>query len=426
MRTFRLAAIVLVVAGTLSACGGLGPPVDEVVVRDETVVLDAAARTMLTESREDGTLVFTSAGGTPLPAIDVGSVLVSEPSTAAPDGLLRRATAVDDSVPGVLTVTTEQATFGEAIQKGSMSAEFSITANDPGEFTPAIEGVALAVPMQESGTAAAAGLGSTALEDGIGLTFDTIIYDGDGDKDTKHDQVKALGEIRLKPVIKVDLDLDCQGFLCLDSDIDFMFKVGVEEVARIGLTGKGVLGLNIKQTITLGTYKGAPKTFFIGPVPVVITPKLVIELRFDGSVGVTVSYEVSQTLTAVLGAKYDDEWSNLSELDNEFNVGPVQTDSPISAVVDGKAKGALRGELMFYGIVGPTLEIVPWVGLDLRYPRDPVWKLNAGLEGNVGVRIDVLGYTKAWDSQLFDFNAEVAQSVNSAPVVSFLSGPVQE
>ena len=81
---------------------------------------------------------------------------------------------------------------------------------------------------------------------------------------------------------------------------------------------------------------------------------------------------------------------------------------------------------MFYGIVGPTLEIVPWVGLDLRYPRDPVWKLNAGLEGNVGVRIDVLGYTKAWDSQLFDFSAEVAQSVNSAPVVSFLAGPVQE
>ena len=370
MRTFRLAAIALVVAGSLSACGGmpssvarrggLGPPVDEVVIRDETVVLDAAARSMLTESRDDGTLVFTSADGAQLPDIDVGSVLVSEPSTAAPDGFLRRATAIDDSAPGVLTVTTEQATFGEAIQKGSLSVEFTIDASDPDDFTPAIAGVALLPSSSVGGHASAAnGPGPAALEDGIGLTFDVIVYDGDDDEDTKHDQVKALGEIRLKPVIKVDLDFDCQGFLCLDSDIDFMFKVGVEEVARIGLTGKGVLGLTIKETVTLGTYKGAPKTFFIGPVPVVITPKLVIELRFDGSVGVTVSYEVSQTLTAVVGAEYDDEWNNLSELDNDFAVGPVHTDSPISAVVNGKAKGALRGELMFYGIVGPTLEIVP-------------------------------------------------------------------
>lgn len=412
MRSFQLGALTGLVAAMLTACGGVGPPpAKEVIVREATMVLDQATRTMLSESRADGTLVFTAATGQTLPPIEVGAVIVSEPTAAAPEGLLRRATVVDADEPGVLTVQTEQATFGDALEQGSLSVEFGLDPADPDDFTPAGEGVALL-------------LDPAGLEDGIGLTFDKILYDGDGNTGTKHDQVKALGEIRIKPVFKVDLDLDCKGFLCLDSDIDFMFQVGVEEVARVGLTGKGVLGLNIKETIPLGTFKGSPKTFFIGPVPVVITPKLVLELRFDGSVGVQVSYEVSQTLTAVAGAKYDDGWENLSDLDNEFAVGPVKTDSPISAVVNGKAKGAMRGELMFYGVVGPTLEIVPWVGLDLRYPRDPIWKLNAGLEANVGVKISVLGYSKSFNANLFDYSAEVAQSVNAAPQVSFVAGPL--
>jgi len=435
VRTFRVAVIAVVVAGVLSACGRLGPPADEVIIRDETLVLDANARSMLTEFRDDGTLVFTSNDDTvvstsnvggPLPGVVVGSILVSEPTAVAPFGLLRRVTYLDTSVPGLLTVKTVQATLGEAIQKGSLSVELTIDADDPGEFIPSSPSVrVLPRSTAVADGAAAPGLGTTALEDGIGLSFDEVVYDEDRDFETNDDQVRASGELRLKPVLKLDLDFDCSGFLCSDGDIDFMFQVGVQEVARIAVTGKGVLGLNIKESIELGSYPLETYVYFIGPVPVVITPKYVIELHFDGSVGVRVAFEANQTLTAVLGAKYDDEWENLSDLDNEFSAHSVDTDSPVAAIVSGKAKGALRGELLFYGIAGPYLELVPWLGLDLKYPRDPIWRLNAGLEGNVGVKIDVLGMSKAWYSPLFNVSGQIAQSTNSAPEITFLAGPVQ-
>ena len=187
MRTFRVAVIAVVVAGVLSACGRLGPPADEVIIRDETLVLDANARSMLTEFRDDGTLVFTSNDDTlvstsnvggPLPGVVVGSILVSEPTAVAPFGLLRRVTYLDTSVPGLLTVKTVQATLGEAIQKGSLSVELTIDADDPSEFIPSSPSVrVLPRSTAVADGAAAPGLGTTALEDGIGLSFDEVVYD---------------------------------------------------------------------------------------------------------------------------------------------------------------------------------------------------------------------------------------------------------
>ncbi|MFX4627936.1 hypothetical protein ABTA95_20840, partial [Acinetobacter baumannii] len=75
---------------------------------------------------------------------------------------------------------------------------------------------------------------------------------------------------------------------------------------------------------------------------------------------------------------------------------------PFTPVLEVKAKAALRGELMFYGVVGPTIEIVPYIHLDLKYPRDPIWKLSGGIEGNVGIKIDVLGYSKHYQTNLWD------------------------
>src|SRR5690606_37638643 len=161
--------------------------------------------------------------------------------------------------------------------------------------------------------------------------------------------------------------------------------------------GRRQAGPELQEKVPLATFDFGPQTFFVGPVPVVVTPKLVIELRFDGSLGVRVSYVASQTLTAVVGAKYDDGWHDISELDNDLSAGPVDAANVIQVEANARALGAVRGELMLYGVVGPTLEVSPWVRFDLRYPRDPVWRLVAGLTGNVGVRIDVLGIKKSYE-----------------------------
>lgn len=406
----------LVVLAALVACGQgtqTPPPEEplEPIVRQETLVLGTAARAALAEVRADGTLVFTGAGA---PDLEPGSVVVTEPTTAAPFGLLRRVVAVSRD-GAELVAATEQATLADALAQGSLTAEMELGPDDVLTATALVEGV-----MVHTGSP---GQGSAALEDGIGLTLDRVLWDEDGDDKTKDDQVVFVGEIRFKPKFKMDLDIDCGGFLCTDPDLDFMFQLGMEEVARIGVTGEGKPGLSFEEKVPLATFDFGPQTFFVGPVPVVVTPKLVIELRFDGSLGVRVSYVASQTLTAVVGAKYDDGWHDISELDNDLSAGPVDAANVIQVEANARALGAVRGELMLYGVVGPTLEVSPWVRFDLRYPRDPVWRLVAGLTGNVGVRIDVLGIKKSYEKKLFEVSEEIARAGNTPPRVTIEGGP---
>lgn len=411
----QLNALVLVIAILLPACSS--PPAiqePEVIVREETVILDESAQNALEEVQEDGTLIFADipAGSLNTQAVDprnfkAGDVIVSAPTAAAPDGLLRKVTAVIQSTPGKTVVKTVQAQFGDALQKGQLSIEQELSEADLVSAIAA-QGVEL-------------GLIHPQAEEGFTIPFNLVVLDKDNNAGTTNDRITASGELSLKVVFAVDLDLDC-GPLCLyDNDLDFMAKIGLKETAKLKIAGDALLGTNLKKTVPIVTLNFGTKTFFIGPVPVVIRPRIVIELKFDGSVGIKVTYEASQTLTAVAGVKYDDSWKNISELDNSFKSGPVKADSAVSGVLDAKAKAVARGELIFYGVVGPTIEIAPFIRLDLMYPRDPFWKLHAGIEGNVGVKIDVLGYSKSYATNLWDNSVEIARSANTAPAIRFLN-----
>lgn len=378
----------------LAACSQSPAPSPPVVVRPETRVLDPAMRQALSEVQPDGTLVFSGSV-----AFQAGNVLVSEPAPKAPNGLLRKVTAVE-RVGDKTLVHTLQAQIGDALQKGKLVAERELRPSDLRSAVASQPGVR---PLADGG---------------FRVGIDVVIYDADGDSKTQDDRVVASGEVRFKPVIKVELDLDC-GYLCLaDNDLDFMARIGVEQTATLKIAGKGAYGL--KKTVPLATFTFASLTFFIGPVPVVITPEIALELRFDGTLGVRVSYQASETFVAVAGAKYDDGWKNLSSLDLNFVAGPVDIPSPFVAAFEVKAMAALRGQLMLYGVVGPTMEIAPYLRLDLRYPRDPVWLLYGGIQGNVGIRVEVLGYSKHYQATLWDESTEISCSGNTAPQVRFL------
>jgi hypothetical protein len=106
----QLFILILVFVG----CTQPPPPPPEVVVRDQTKVLDPSTRTALGEFKPDGTLVFTGAI-----SAKTGDVMVSEPSPNAPNGLLRKITQVQ-TVGGKTVVQTEQAKLGDVIKKGAL------------------------------------------------------------------------------------------------------------------------------------------------------------------------------------------------------------------------------------------------------------------------------------------------------------------
>lgn len=389
MRKFFLAILIALVTSACQQAPVQRPP----IVRPETQVLDSNARHSLEELRSDGTLVFQGSA-----AYRVGDVLVSEPAPGAPQGLLRRVTMVEQT-GGKTLVHTEQARIGDALQRGSLRVDRELTEADLASVTTLSPGVRYLGGLKP------------LANDGFRLAIDIKFGEANLEPPT------ISGELRFKPVIKVDLDLDC-GPLCLyDNDLDFLAQVGIQLTSDLKVSGKS--GYNLKYTVQLAAFEFSPLVFYIGPVPVVITPKIVVEIRTDGSVYTDVSYQVGGSLTAVAGAKYDSDWRNISELNYRFTAGAVDAPFPLAGVAKAKALAALRGELAFYGVAGPTVEIAPFVDFDLVYPRDPILKLSAGVQGNVGIRVNVLGYTKHYQTNLWDESVELYHSGNTAPQVRF-------
>lgn len=430
----RIMAAVLALLVLVAACTQADPedeqPYFPPVVHADTRVLDAAAREALDSyDIEDGTVVFV---GDELPALAVGNVIVSEPTVAAPHGMLRRITALDDSVPGRLTLETEIASLDMALESGSLYESFTLLPEDVVDVEYHVEGLRMFDPSDPEERlrlmSGEDGLEPLALPPSfIGWSFDDlVIHDMDGNLNTKNDQVLAKGDIGLNPIFDMGFALNCS-YWCARTNPYFKFEIGASVIARLALDSKVPFGLSITKTIPLATLTGKTIAFSIGPVPIVIVPKFKLELRFDGSIGFSVTYEVQGDLTLKAGAQYKNgSWQDISGLQQSFVSQPVKADSFVEVVLRAKLKGAVRGELLFYGIVGIYAEIVPQVGLDVAYPRAPVWKLSAGLEVNAGITIDAILFKKDWKAKLIELEWVVKESDNTSPEVTILTqSPVQ-
>ncbi len=400
------------VAAMLAACGQTSPtpppapPAPPVVVRDQARVLDAAARSALQEVKPDGTLVFSSAAGAPGSGLksqavnpsqlQPGDVIVSEPTPAAPYGLLRKVTGTGPSITGTTAVTTIQAKIGDALKSGQLAVtDRALTADDLESVTPLAQG--------------------TIRRTDLGLTYalDVVLLDQDGNHNTTNDQIRATGSINLKPMFDFDLSLNC-GPLCLyDNDLDFLFKLKLQEQTKLQIVGKVAYGASLEVSVFRLNFH--PIVFFIGPIPVVITPRLTLKVRLDGSIGASIDFQATQTLTAVAGVQYTDAWHNLSSITNSFDT--ILANAALT--MNATARAPLQAEFLLYGVVGPTIGVAAKLNLDAAVPRDPVWKLNGGIEGTVGIKVDVLGYTKEYSDTLFDLVREIGRAANTAPTIKF-------
>lgn len=432
----RYPSLLVAVALVLVAACSQTPPEDEQpyfepVAHADTRVLDASARAALQSfDPEGGSVVLV---GDDLPELAVGNVIVSESAPGAPYGLLRRITAVDDSVPGRLELETEIASLDMALESGSLYETFTLTPDDVVDVEYHVEGLRMFDPSDPEERLRLAAVYGGEVEplalpsSFIGLTFDDlVIHDVDGNLATKNDQVLFKGDLGINPIFDMGFALNCS-YWCLQTNPYFKFEVGAQVIARLALDSKVPFGLNLNKTIPLATLTGTTITFSIGPVPIVIVPKFKLELRFDGSIGFSVTYEVQSDLTLKAGAQYKNgSWKDISALEHAHVAQPVKADSFVEVVLRAKLKGAVRGELLFYGIVGIYAEIVPQMGLDVAYPRDPVWKLSAGIEVNAGITIDAILFKKDWKAKLIELEWQVAQSSNTSPTVTILTqSPVQ-
>lgn len=384
-------AIVLLVA----ACGqpppGGGGGDDEVLIPPTTEVLDDASRDALLEVDDGGTLTFEGAAGVG-DALEIDDVVVAEPAAAAPEGLLRRVAAVRSDGDRTIVETTG-AELIDAVHEGSLSVSVALDASDLAS--------------------------SVALQSGIEVqdlshTIDTDFGTGG--------LLEASGTVAIDPILDLDIGISCDrkvlGVCAEIPDLGVRVRVGLNETADVTIEGSE--DLDFDEELPIAAHEFAPLTFSIGPVPVVLTPRLELYLTASGSLSAELSFRAEQDLTLAAGFEFDSDtgFDDISETITSFEPGAVAFEGEAEAFA---AVGG-RYQLRLYGVVGPfgALEAGPRIRANasgLPGTGSVLWELDGCLVGTVGIdSVDVLDLQ--YESELFDLCTTFADEGNSDPSVS--------
>lgn len=374
------------------------------VIPDTTEVLTETTTQYLSEISGD-VAVFTFTQSTPaLDALAPGEVIVGDATANAPYGFLRQVTSIS-SAGGQVVVETEATTLEEAIESGSAQVSHALTP-DQVQASTQLMGVRLATAAD--------------LQDDFYLKLeDVVLYDHDGNLDTKHDQILANGSIRLKP--DFDFSLRVQHFELQE----LSFIASAEETAKLEIEAKAALPV-IDEKVEIARYIFSPITVMVGAVPVVLVPVLTINVGINGSVYVGLRSEVTQQATLRAGLRYAGEaWTPVMDFSNQFNYSDPPTLQP-TAGVEAKGYAGAQIALQLYGLAGPYAEIDAYLKLDVDAAESPWWTLYGGLEVPVGVRMEVLGRELAdYDIVAIGYRLALAHAqANNPPNLPFAPYPV--
>jgi hypothetical protein len=273
----------------------------EPVIPDTTEVLPGSTTQHLTSISGDGS-TFTFSQSTPeLNELAPGDVIVGDVSANAPTGFLRKVTTVS-SPGGQVVVETAAATLEEAIESGSLDVSHTLTP-DQIQTSSQLQGVSL--------------IGIADLGGEFYYTLnDVVLYDADDNLNTKNDQIRADGSIRLAPGFDFNLDVD--GFALQE----LYFAVGVTETAKLEIKAEVELA-SVEKSKEIARHTFSPITTFIGPVPVVMIPVLSVNVGLDGSIHVGVTTAFIQQASVTGGLAYaNNSWSPVSDFSNQFSFEP--------------------------------------------------------------------------------------------------------
>ncbi|WP_425146058.1 hypothetical protein [Deinococcus sp.] len=387
-----------------------------VIIPATTKVADADTRAALTAYDSDsGVLRFSRRTGS-LASLKPGDVLVSEPSDAAPSGYLRKVTAIrQDGTDTVLDTT--QANLTDAISQGDLTTDFQLTGDDLLSTQGLPKGVTLTVHPAASGQIRPqVGTGENY---GFTLNFDHTFVPVKGPNATG--TVRVNGGVNFNVGYGVDVGIKpCFELppICVKS---FRAQVGFAQSSNLNVTGdfQGAVG----DSVLVGTQYFKPKVFFIGPVPVVLVPKVELYLTASGEIKAHVNFAANEAITAQVGARWtkDGGWKDISGFDITGNLPPPTFSGSLNPRVGVQSVAGFK----LYDVAGPEATLEGGAKLDVAYPRNPNWIVSGFMKGTLGfrVKLPILGTLASYSTTLFDISKELGRSSNTPPVLALTNQP---
>ncbi len=288
---------------------------------DNTRIVTDLAKSNLS-SIDSSRLVFTK-GDRELSKVKTGDILVSDMTTNAPDGFLRKVVSITEN-DQEFVYTTEQASLLDAVIHDEVRYSRRFTKDD-------------IILLDTSGI----DLTQRTSAEGIEITFDKVIYDIDNDRSTTFDQVKVKGSVTIDPNWHFEMKIEDQELQKLAISLDFITQESLELIVG------GNLG-SVKKDLVLATFQLPPISLpTLIPLPIA-KQWLVLVLGAEGKLSAELSAGVKNNFTATIGVEYSKggEWKDISDVSNNF--------SPPTFVFKGDAEaiGSLqfRHEIRPYGL----------------------------------------------------------------------------
>ena len=182
----------------------------------------------------------------------------------------------------------------------------------------------------------------------------------------------------------------------------------------------------VGKEINVGSQTFNPIVFFIGPVPVVIVPRIDFYLSLSGQIQAKFEFHANETVVAQLGARWtlDNGWKNISGFD--YN-GDIATPT-LTGTLKPRAATRSSASMLLYDVAGPEASLTGGLELNGQIPGNPTWIVSGFIKGTLGFKVvlPILGTVAEYQTTLFDVSREFTRSGNTPPKITLTANALPD
>lgn len=361
------------------------------VPKTTTVVPASGTVSLVGEPSGPRVLTLTGAAARDVKA---GEILASGSTAAAPNGYLVKVTKVTHKSNGTAVLDVENTTLLQALPSGEIDAEDTLEA--PAEAASLSRGGALDLTLgrAHAGSRSAHAAGFSLHATNLTCTTSAGVH------------VDAP-TVSFTPSIAIHAHW---GFFKLDS-ASFAATVA----ASLGMGANADAGAHCETKDPGIGLLPHPVSLpdvdvQVGPIPVVITPRLQVYLAGNASITAKVSVAIEQSASATVGVSY--AHGRFSPIDSF----PEHFKQSVTTEGDASAELALTPtvDTLIYGVGGPSFDIGAAAKFNAEIHKTPWWTLEGCLQAGLGFVISPLGLNWS-DPHLIQLCKVLLSATNGPP-----------
>jgi hypothetical protein len=340
-----------------------------VAVSPNTRVIDPSTVSSVPGPGSSGKLVY--AGGDTL---QVGQIVAIGQGPATPDGFLGKVTGVVANGQQT-TVTTQPATLLQAVTSAS--------------FTETIASSAAVLARARRALAHAADTSVTC---------------------------QGSAEASVTPEITFGTSLDLSGRWSLLHGLESAsLTAGAHATASLTATIEGKGSCSLSPT-TVFEFAGPEATFFVGPVPVVLTSEISVDL----DAGASASAQATTAIGGGFSAEAGVGWTKSGGFSPIEQFSPNFTYTPPSVTADTSIEADLTPniDVLLYGVAGPQLSLKTGLAFDASTTQTPWWTLTAPVDLSASLDIPALKLSSP-SLDLYKHTFTIASASTPPPKATF-------